>query len=72
MAERVVGQMAFEIDWTGRADARLIALAQRYASLVGSQDLSRASPWVPLGSPRARAPVDGLTPVTPSLPEQGD
>jgi murein DD-endopeptidase MepM/ murein hydrolase activator NlpD len=72
MAERVVGQMAFEIDWTGQADARLIALARRYASLVGSQDLSGASPWAPLGSPRGQVPVDGVTPVTQSPPEQGD
>jgi murein DD-endopeptidase MepM/ murein hydrolase activator NlpD len=70
LAERVVGQMAFEIDWTSRADARLLELARRYASVAGGQDLSGASPWEPLGTAIARAPVDGL--ATASVPEQGD
>jgi len=70
LAERVVGQMAFEIDWTSRADARLLQLARRYASVAGGRDLSGASPWEPLGTAIARAPVDGL--ATASVPEQGD
>ena len=49
MARRLLGQMAWEIDWAGQADAELAALAQRYGGLLGSQDLSLASPWAPLG-----------------------
>ena len=71
LAERVVGQMAFEIDWTGQADARLLELARRYASVAGGQDLSGASPWEPLGTAVGRAPVDGVT-TTQTIPEQGD
>lgn len=49
MARRLLGQMAWEIDWAGQADAELAALAQQYSGLLGSQDLSLASPWAPLG-----------------------
>jgi murein DD-endopeptidase MepM/ murein hydrolase activator NlpD len=49
MARRLLGQMAWEIDWAGQADAELAALAQRYTSLLGANDLSLASPWAPLG-----------------------
>jgi murein DD-endopeptidase MepM/ murein hydrolase activator NlpD len=49
MARRLLGQMAWEIDWAGQADAELAALAQQYSGLLGAQDLSLASPWSPLG-----------------------
>jgi murein DD-endopeptidase MepM/ murein hydrolase activator NlpD len=49
MARRVLGQMSWEIDWAGQADAELAALAQQYTSLLGANDLSVASPWAPLG-----------------------
>jgi murein DD-endopeptidase MepM/ murein hydrolase activator NlpD len=49
MARRLLGQMAWEIDWAGQADAELAALAQQYSGLLGAQDLSLASPWAPLG-----------------------
>ncbi|MGH2656145.1 MAG: M23 family metallopeptidase [Actinomycetota bacterium] len=49
MARRLLGQMAWEIDWAGQADAELAALAQQYGGLLGAQDLSLASPWAPLG-----------------------
>jgi murein DD-endopeptidase MepM/ murein hydrolase activator NlpD len=72
MARRLVGEMAWEIDWSGQADADLAALAQEYASILGGQDLSGASPWAPLGSPSGTtAPVDGIDPGV-VLPEQGD
>lgn len=70
LAERLLGQMSFEIDWAGQADARLKELARRYASLVGSQDLSGASPWAPLGTAIDQAPPGAEVPV--ALPEQGD
>jgi murein DD-endopeptidase MepM/ murein hydrolase activator NlpD len=72
LAERVLGQMAFEIDWAGQADAQLVQLARRYASLVGGQDLSGASPWAPLGTPSRVVPAEGLDQPAASLPEQGD
>jgi hypothetical protein len=73
LAGRVLGQMAFEIDWAGQADAELVQLARRYASLVGGQDLSGASPWAPLGKPSRVVPAEGLDqPAVASLPEQGD
>jgi peptidoglycan LD-endopeptidase LytH len=72
MAERVLGQMAFEIDWAGQADAELVRLAREYASLVGSQDLSGASPWAPLGTTTGPAPAEFQAPAGVSLPEQGD
>jgi hypothetical protein len=71
MAERVLGQMALEIDWIGRADAELVRLARQYASLVGAQDLSGASPWAPLGTTSGLVPAQGGT-AAPSAPEQGD
>ena len=49
MARRLLGQMAWEIDWAGQADAELAALAEQYTSLLGANDLSMASPWAPLG-----------------------
>ena len=49
MARRLLGQMSWEIDWAGQADAELAALAERYTSLLGANDLSVASPWAPLG-----------------------
>jgi hypothetical protein len=73
LAERVLGQMAFEIDWAGQADAQLVRLARRYASLVGAQDLSGASPWAPLGTTTGAVPTGpGDPPGVASLPEQGD
>ena len=49
VARRLLGQMAWEIDWAGQADAELAALAEQYTSLLGANDLSQASPWAPLG-----------------------
>jgi hypothetical protein len=72
LAERVLGQMAFEIDWAGQADGELVRLARRYASLAGGQDLSGASPWAPLGTSTGTVPSEGPTTVVPALPEQGD
>jgi murein DD-endopeptidase MepM/ murein hydrolase activator NlpD len=71
LAERVLGQMAYEIDWAGQTDAQLVRLARRYASLVGAQDLSGASPWAPLGTTTGAVPA-GEVPAVASLPEQGD
>ena len=49
MARRLLGQMSWEIDWAGQADAELAALAEEYTELLGANDLSVASPWAPLG-----------------------
>jgi murein DD-endopeptidase MepM/ murein hydrolase activator NlpD len=49
MARRLLGQMAWEIDWTAQSDAELAALAREYGASLGGQDLAGASPWAPLG-----------------------
>ncbi len=68
MARRLLGQMAWEIDWAGQADAELAALAEQYGQVIRAQDLSGASPWAPLGVPPV--PTEGLD--IPILVEQGD
>jgi murein DD-endopeptidase MepM/ murein hydrolase activator NlpD len=57
MARRLLGQMAWEIDWTAQADAELAALAREYGAAVGGEDLAGASPWAPLGSQPAVVPA---------------
>jgi murein DD-endopeptidase MepM/ murein hydrolase activator NlpD len=72
LARRLLGEMAWEIDWSGQADAELAALAQQYASILGGQDLSGASPWSPLGTPAVpTGPTEGLD-QGGALVEQGD
>ncbi|HEX2031171.1 MAG TPA: M23 family metallopeptidase [Actinomycetota bacterium] len=49
IARRLLAQMAWEIDWTGRADADLARLVEEYGRILEDADLSGASPWSPLG-----------------------
>lgn len=49
IARRLLGEMAWEIDWTGRADADLARLVEEYGRILDEADLSGASPWSPLG-----------------------
>jgi murein DD-endopeptidase MepM/ murein hydrolase activator NlpD len=66
MAQRVLGQMAWEIDWAGQADAQLAQLAQAYDQAAGAQDLAGASPWAPLGITPQQVEFSG------GVPELGD
>jgi hypothetical protein len=67
LARNMLGQMSWEIDWSGRADEQLAILAQEYRRLSGEVDLSRATPLAPFGS--TQVPVaEGLT----GNPDEGD
>lgn len=71
MARRLLGQMAWEIDWAGQADAELAALAEEYTSLLGANDLSVASPWAPMGVAPLPTELDlagNLPGFVPALP----
>jgi len=70
MARRLLGQMAWEIDWAGQADAELAALAEQYGQVIRAQDLSGASPWAPLGVPAVT--TEGIDVGAGVLVEQGD
>ena len=67
MARSMLGQMSWEIDWSGRADEQLAVLAQEYRRLSGGVDLSRATPLAPFGSVPIPA-AEGLT----GNPDEGD
>jgi hypothetical protein len=67
MARNMLGQMSWEIDWSGRADEQLAVLAQEYKRLSGEVDLSRATPLAPFGSAPIPA-AEGLT----GNPDEGD
>jgi murein DD-endopeptidase MepM/ murein hydrolase activator NlpD len=64
MARQLLGQMAYEIDWTGQTDPALAALVGETGATEG-QDLAGATPWTPFGATPA-------PPGTPAAPEQGD
>jgi murein DD-endopeptidase MepM/ murein hydrolase activator NlpD len=67
LARSMLGQMSWEIDWSGRADQQLAQLAQEYRRLSGEVDLSRATPLAPFGA--SQIPVaEGLT----GNPDAGD
>jgi hypothetical protein len=67
MARNMLGQMSWEIDWSGRADEQLAILAEQYRRLSGDMDLSRATPLAPFGA--VQVPVaEGLT----GNPDSGD
>ena len=67
LARNMLGQMSWEIDWSGQADEQLAILAQEYRRLSGEVDLSQATPLAPFGS--AQVPVaEGLT----GNPDAGD
>jgi hypothetical protein len=67
LARNMLGQMSWEIDWSGRADQQLAQLAQEYRRLSGEVDLSRATPLAPFGA--SQLPVtEGLT----GNPDAGD
>jgi len=64
MARGLLGQMAWEIDWSGQSDAELANLAQQYTTALGAQDLAGATPWAPLGAPPvATEGLDATVPV---------
>jgi peptidoglycan LD-endopeptidase LytH len=44
VAQRTVGQMAWEIDWGERAEAELVALAREYELLLAEQQLAAGLP----------------------------
>ena len=64
VARQLLGQMAYEIDWSGQSDSGLAALVDE-ATTSGGQDLSGASPWSPFG-------VTPGEPGTVGADEQGD
>jgi murein DD-endopeptidase MepM/ murein hydrolase activator NlpD len=64
VARQLLGQMAYEIDWTGQTDPALAALVAGGATVEG-QDLAGATPWTPFGATPA-------PPGEPVAPEQGD
>jgi hypothetical protein len=67
MARNMLGQMSWEIDWSGQADEQLALLAQEYRGSSGDVDLSRATPLAPFGSVPIPA-AEGLT----GNPDEGD
>jgi murein DD-endopeptidase MepM/ murein hydrolase activator NlpD len=67
MARNMLGQMSWEIDWSGQADEQLAILAEQYRRVSGDMDLSRATPLAPFGA--VQVPVaEGLT----GNPDAGD
>ena len=68
MAETLLGEMAWEIDWAGQADPQFEALVEGATADVAAEvDLSGVSPWTSFGaSPAAEETTSG------GVPEQGD